>query len=200
MPNAPFGISVIMRNIDDFKKNLGNVDEVLEAAMLRHLRWATPFMEKQVKRLATNKLIKRRTGKYVSSVRHRINERQMRGIVGTAYVPARQLELGGTIRPKRAKYLTIPLAGAKTRAGVSKKPRDYTGTFFQEVGGALYLFGKRTPAAKKAVPLFVLVKQVEQKGKHIFGTAFTKNERRIRVQADRRVAGALREAFKKGNS
>jgi len=66
------------------------------------------------------------------------------------------LETGGIIRPRRAKYLTIPLSNALTKAGATKYPsaRDYPNTFVRN--GVIYQkVGKR-----KVVPIFVLRKEV----------------------------------------
>jgi len=66
-----------------------------------------------------------------------------------------------TIRPKSAQYLAIPLAAAKTAAGVARGgPRDYPDSFVVRTkAGNLLVMGRQT-GAKGAVPLFVLKRQV----------------------------------------
>lgn len=64
-----------------------------------------------------------------------------------------------TITPKRAKYLAIPLAAAKTPAGVARGgPRDFPDTFvFRSKAGNLIIGQRRRD---RVVPLFVLKKRV----------------------------------------
>ncbi len=67
-------------------------------------------------------------------------------------------ELGGTIRPVKRKWLTIPLKAAMTETKMSRGPaRSFENTFFQTVGGKLFLFQKM---GKALIPLFLLVKEV----------------------------------------
>lgn len=78
-----------------------------------------------------------------------------RGIIGTNVVYARIHEKGGEIKPVRTKYLTIPLAAAKTKGGVSRgTARDYQNTFVKKSkAGNLIIFQKQ---AGGLVPLFLL--------------------------------------------
>jgi len=69
-------------------------------------------------------------------------------------------EFGGTIVPKTAKYLTVPLPAALDGAGVPihKSARDWDNTFVaRSKAGNLLIFQKR---GKDVVPLYVLVKSV----------------------------------------
>jgi hypothetical protein len=82
-----------------------------------------------------------------------------------------------TIRPMTAKYLTIPLPAATTKAGVlrgSARSGMWGETFFaKSKKGNLILFGKRVAqkgahageARGNVVPLFLLVKQVKIKSR-----------------------------------
>lgn len=80
-----------------------------------------------------------------------------------------------TIRPRRAKYLAIPLPNALTKAGVARYPsplRDSLprafpgGTFVRRSRrGNLILFGLRVPGSTFPEPLFVLKKSVFQRGR-----------------------------------
>lgn len=92
-------------------------------------------------------------------------------------------ELGGTIRPKKSRFLTIPLDAAQTGKGVARfSARDvianpgsfgYTGTFFRN----RILFGVRGSGKnKEVVPLFALKTHVTIKG--VGYLAGTVNEKR----------------------
>lgn len=68
-------------------------------------------------------------------------------------------EFGGTIIPKRAQYLAIPLQAARTRAGVGRgSPRMFNNTFVaRSRNGNLIIFQNQ---GSRIVPLFVLKKEV----------------------------------------
>lgn len=75
-------------------------------------------------------------------------------------------EFGGEITPKRAQWLTIPLAAAKTPAGVMKKPaREWENTFFRPIKGGAQLLLMQRQAGREALALFLLVKRVRIAGK-----------------------------------
>jgi len=76
---------------------------------------------------------------------------------------ARIQELGGTVRPTRAKYLSIPVGPALTAAGVSKyaSPRQVPGLHFVQS-----LKGQPLLADQEGTVWFVLKKSVTIKAKH----------------------------------
>lgn len=82
------------------------------------------------------------------------------GTVGTNLKYAAIHEYGGTIRPKRAKWLAIPLKGALTAKGVARGgPRDFKDTFFAtSKKGNLILFGR---SMGSIIPLFAMKKEVK---------------------------------------
>ena len=70
-------------------------------------------------------------------------------------------ERGGTIRPRRARYLTIPLPAALDSRGVAlrARARDWPDTFIATSRrGNLIIFQRR--GRKEVVPLYVLKKSV----------------------------------------
>jgi len=125
-------------------------------------KWGSEF-ERYLKQVAT-------TGRYIGrykggvrtgALRRSIKQKLSRiadgykleiGTVGSKY--ARILERGGTIRPRRKQYLTIPLPGVKGWA------RNYKNAFFIESRkGNLLLAQKKGKKGLK--PLFVLKKSVK---------------------------------------
>ena len=82
------------------------------------------------------------------------------GVVGSNLAYARIHELGGTIRPRRAKYLTIPLPATLTaQSGASRgRARDFRDTFIKRSkAGNLIIFREN---GGSITPLFVLKKSV----------------------------------------
>lgn len=79
-------------------------------------------------------------------------------------------EEGGTIKPRRGKFLAIPLGPAKTGAGVPRfaSPRDVPGLRYQPIRGGLQalLVKDGGGRAARAVPWFLLVRSVRITGKH----------------------------------
>lgn len=67
--------------------------------------------------------------------------------LGSSSIRARLLQKGGTVRPKRAKMLAIPIAAES----YGKRPRDFSGLAIMGSGG-------RAVLGRDGVPLFVLVR------------------------------------------
>lgn len=79
------------------------------------------------------------------------------GEAALAYAPTQ--EFGATIRPRKAKWLTIPLEAALTPAGVPRGPaRSFTNTFFIPIKGGRELLLMQRRSGHDAVPLFLLTK------------------------------------------
>jgi hypothetical protein len=77
-------------------------------------------------------------------------------------------ERGGTIRPKRGKWLAQPVGPALTRAGRNRRtsPRQFPGLFFRlskQAGKALLMMPTK---GGKAQVYFVLHRSVKLKGRH----------------------------------
>ena len=83
------------------------------------------------------------------------------GQIGAPGIPyARIQETGGTITPKKAKYLCIPLPAALTSNGlpIQSSPRDWPNTWIAESkAGNLIIFQRR---GTSVVPLYVLKSSV----------------------------------------
>ena len=81
---------------------------------------------------------------------------------GTAGLP------GGVLRPKTAKFLTIPLPAAMTAGGVLKKSaREWDNTFIRKSKkGNLIIF--QTVGKGKIMPLFLLRKSIKMEPKRWF--------------------------------
>jgi len=96
---------------------------------------------------------------------------------------ARIQELGGTVRPKTARMLAIPLGPALTAAGVNRRtsPRDNPNlVLIKSRAGRLLLIDKYT-----GVPFYVLKHQVEIKPKYYLRDGLKKamNDRRPELDA-----------------
>jgi phage gpG-like protein len=86
---------------------------------------------------------------------------------------ARIHEFGGTITPKKAQYLAIPMAAAKTGTGVSRyeSPRQVPGLFvFKSKAGNL-LLARREGKKGKLKLFFVLKKSVKIPARPYLGPA-----------------------------
>lgn len=115
-------------------------------------------------------ILKRRTGNLAKSMGWRIdkaNDGTPEAIIGSGatlqtnrMIYANILEVGGVIRPVRAKMLAIPIGKALTGAGVARfKPRQITSNGYEKSfirrskAGNLILFGA---TGDNVTPLFVL--------------------------------------------
>lgn len=121
-----------------------------------------------VRRLKTERFsgrpaLRRRTGELSRSFQMslsgtRLNDLTLRVFSRSPY--AKIQEYGGTIVPKKAQWLAIPLDAVKTKGGVARGgPRDYQNTFFaKSKKGNLILFQKDSSGG--IIPLFVMKKEV----------------------------------------
>ncbi len=141
----------------------------------------------------SNQLLRRRTGRLVTSIAilgSELISGSIQGIIkvgganriGANVEYARILNDGGTITPKKARYLTIPSQFAQTAAGVARftapqvidNPEEfgYTGTFFRNH----VLFGTKGKRTRSIVPLFFLKDSVTIRGRHFVEDALKKGE------------------------
>jgi hypothetical protein len=113
----------------------------------------------------SDRTLSRRSGGLIASIKQSVTVRSQRladiegGIGGAFYL--RTHEYGATIRPKKAKYLAIPLPEALNANGTPKlaSPRLWKNTFVkQSKNGNLLIFQKR---GRLIVPLYVLKKEVK---------------------------------------
>lgn len=140
--------------------------KIRQQAAVRGLTRAAEALRTHIKlRKLSGEPLHARTGQLRGSVSYRV-ETRTDGVLARIgpHVPyARIQEFGGTIRPRRGQFLTIPLRAAMTAAGATRftaraiisSPSigGFEGTFFRDH----ILFGKR---GKQAVPLFVLKRSV----------------------------------------
>lgn len=111
--------------------------------------------------------LNRRSGRLMKSLRVRVfpgskTIEQVAGEIGTQSPYAGVHEYGATIRPKRSKYLAIPLPAALDSRGVPKRrgPRSWKNTFVaKSKAGNLIIFQRRR-GVKGIIPLYVLKKEV----------------------------------------
>lgn len=112
----------------------------------------------------SDRTLSRRSGGLIASIKDSVTVKGQRladiegGIGGAFYL--RTHEHGATIRPKKAKYLAIPLPEALDADGTPKvaSPRQWKNTFVkQSKNGNLLIFQKR---GRHIVPLYVLKREV----------------------------------------
>lgn len=187
------------RGLDKYLRNLSDAPAEIKEAIVEHLNWAAPMLHGEVVRLASGPVLHRRTGRYASAVRHEVSENTLTARVGTKLIYARQKELGGTVKPKRSKIgIAVPTKFALTKAGASKKPRDYPASFLvrRRKDGMWILFGKRTAKSRQGVkPLFTFHRRVTQDAHPVFETAFVNERSKIERNAARCVEVAVIKAF-----
>jgi phage gpG-like protein len=121
--------------------------------------------------ILSGQVLKVRTGRLRSSIAGVIikTNDELTAIIGSGVRQGNRIsyanihEVGGVIRPKRGKYLAIPLKGALTSSGSQLRggamsARDFPNTFIRRgKSGNPIIFQKR---GKGVIPLFVLKKSV----------------------------------------
>ena len=167
MPNVQFKIDE--NSINKLKAKLKGIEFDNQQSIIKKMVKAVGIsVHERLVENVSNRILKRRTGNLARSIQWRTVESKNgislfvgSGVLTGGRVPyANILETGGVIRPKRAKWLTIPLRGALTKAGATKNPsaRDFPNTFIKKSkSGNLIIFQK---AKGGIIPLFVLKKSV----------------------------------------
>jgi len=161
---------------------------------------AALIVKRRIKENLTGRLLNVRSGRLRSSIAHRIEEAdgEITAKIGTNVKYARIHEYGGTIRPKRAKHLTIPLGPALTPSGVARYTArelisnpgigGFTRTFFR--GRAI--FGVR--GAGRPVAVFALVDMVRIREKRYMRISLAESRKAILQGFGARVQHALEQA------
>lgn len=138
-----------------------------------------------------------RSGRLRSSITHRIakENNDLVARVGTNVIYAKIHEYGGTIKPKHAQHLTIPLDAAMTPSGVARyKARDlisqpsiggFKRTFFRNK----VLFGVKHNG--RVVPVFALKKSVTIKEKRFMRDSLKEKARQIILEVFNSIRDAL---------
>lgn len=156
----------------------------LPKAMLAAMRTVTLYLQAYVqKKKLSGDPLKVRSGRLRSSITGiaKIVDSRIVGIVGSKTPYSRIHEFGGEIRPKKGRYLTVPLPAAKTEAGVVRgRARDFKGTFlFRSKAGNLIIMGKPTPGSLEVEPLFILKEVVRIPKRSYFVDSVKENKDRI---------------------
>lgn len=153
--------------IQELAQDLARVKPELPKMMRQALTLTALDAEAQAKRNATDRL-RVRTGRLRSSIQSQVEEAGggVRVVVqaGDAEVPyARIQEEGGTITPRNARFLAIPVGPALTSAGVSRfaSPRDVQGLHF----------AKGTLKDQQGQTWYILKQSVAIKGRRYLGDA-----------------------------
>ena len=180
-------VSVKILGTDRLLKALDKISKGIPPALVKAMWLACLEVTAQAK---LNLAGRSRSGQLMKSIHSDIKKTMtdIVGKVGTNLIYARIQELGGTITPKRARALTIPLRAALTGRGVARgKARDFINTFiaksiiFQRVG-------------KDIIPLFKLARRVQIRARPFLGPALTTKTKRIEQIFDNTLTRLLKGA------
>lgn len=170
-------LSVSQSDLKDLKARIGSLNiRDRDSLLMRAFRQAAVVVERKLKMNVTDNILHRRSGHLAQSIQTSVYQdgasvvtaRIGSGVANNRRMPYAEIhEDGGTITPKKAKWLTIPLEAALTPSGVPKKAsaREWKNTFVgKSKGGALIIFQK--VGKKTLVPLYVLKKSVRIPARH----------------------------------
>lgn len=159
---------------------------VVNKAMLH----AVNLVERKLKLNLTGQILNVRTGKLRQSIGSRVffSDTGITGLVGSGVRTGKRMiyanihETGGTIVPKRKKWLTIPLDAAKTRSGAPRRAKalDWKDTFIiRTKSGQLLIV--RKDGKKKLTPLYVLKKSVKIPKRRYLSKTMQQMEKRVLI-------------------
>lgn len=147
--------------------------------------------------------LKTRSGTYKGSITSKIERHGdlTRGTVGTTFVGANLQERGGTVSPKKRKFLTIPVGAAMTGSGVKRFDAPTalrSGAFFPTKAGGAFVpmiarrGGPGIRAARKGgfsfVSLFTLKSSVTIPARPVWGLAFERAARALPALVESLIA------------
>jgi len=179
-------------------EGLKKVDDKIRFDLKRVLEdWARHDLEEQVQKNLAGRFLKRRTGHLARStlfrmVVHKGSDGYEVLFTTAKYGPIH--EHGGTIRPKRAKYLTIPLKANKTPAGAARySAPEIPDLFPLVVKGKLFLV--RNEGKKGLVFYFLLKKKVRIPARRWFSSAIAKKIGALNRRLKEEVEKTLKAIF-----
>lgn len=186
-------MEVKIRIKDTVTKKLKDAEKKLPGALMKAMDESLTIVQGQAKRnvlTGGSAGLHVRTGHLHRSIGREGPGKRGRKIIGAVgsdipYAPIH--EFGGTITPKRANFLTIPLGAAKTPAGAGRgRARDFPNTFVRRSkAGKLIIFQKIS--RNRIIPLFLLVKSVRIPKRPWLKPAVEKNMSKIERIINRRI-------------
>lgn len=186
-------LSIDLRGQDRFRRALQRMRKPGSGpALARGLRRGALVVEAKAKELVSGDVLEVRSGRGRSSITTDASKLPDAVTIGSPLPYMAAHETGATIRPKRARVLTIPLAAARTPRGVARfsareAATKYRSTFWQETpSGSLILFGSTSTAI---VPLFVGKRKVKLPARPWLRPAFERSLPEVAEQ----LARALEE-------
>lgn len=204
-------IEVNSTDLNRVIKGLRELDpKVQQSPVYKGMVDCSLMMEKALKNYQRFSSLKRRSGYLARSIGSVVvqEEGEIVGIVGSGVRTGSRVkyadihERGGIIRPKRAKYLTIPIGRSKTKSGIGRfSARDIMGGFtnydetavFKSKRGNLIYWGvRKLKKGRKLEPLFVLVKQVKIPARRYMSLTARANTQRVMRQLQNRITEHLR--------
>ena len=181
--------------------------------MFKAFQQAGALVEGQLKENVAGNILKVRSSRLMNSIGSRVEVKgdQVVATIGSGArmgepVPYSRIhEVGGTIRPKKGKYLTIPTDNARTLGGDGKAgftaKNLFNGGISGFTGGVIIgktIFGIMQGRKNKLLPLFTLVKSVDIPARRYLSKSLEQKEKEIPSIIVQAVAKQLEEA-KNGN-
>ncbi len=173
-------VEVKVEGVEKVSQTMKKFRNDLRGENYKKMTEATIYLMNYIQRnKLSGQVLKRRTGRLASGMGYTVKDEygNIVGRVGNKVVYAAIHETGGTIRPKTAKFLTIPMPAALTPAGVVRKPaRQWTDTFVRTIRGNKYIFSKE---GGRAVPIFLLKQSVKIPKRPYFGPSLEETKGHI---------------------
>ena len=168
-------VTVETKGLKEIQQKLESMQGDASASMNKIIRWGTFRAAKEVRSNASGRIVKVRSGQTRASIREEFpsklvgrvaprpdRQRVVAGLeFGTSRLP------GGVLKPRNAKFLTIPTDHAKTAAGVGTRARDWPDLFFMGASSGQPMLMQASDDGK-LTPMFILKRQVTQKPKRLF--------------------------------
>jgi len=159
-------------DIERINRGLSRISDVRKRSSVLYRAFVRLVLTLRIKlqENVTNRILKVRSGRLRGSIGSKVysSAEGLTGKVGSGVGVGERvsyaniLESGGIIKPKKGKYLTIPLPEALTKAGVPKRPsaRAWDNTFIYKSKGNNLIIAQRKKGGG-VLPLYILKKRVK---------------------------------------
>ena len=175
------------------EERLRGIANAIPRLTFQSVRAGSLVMERAVKRQITSQFGGGKDWRASWTSSAAIVGNQVMGLVGSAHPASRIQELGGTVVPKKARALTIPLSVDARR----HRARDYTDAFVLKVNGKAFLVRSKGQRGRGGLEfLYVLAKSATLKPTHYL----TKAKDKVEPEVVALVGGRISLAISTGGS
>jgi hypothetical protein len=182
-------ISFRVIGFDEAQERIHGIASGMDTALFNGIRRGSLIMERAVKQQITTQFGGGKEWRASFTSAAAISGNTIVGLVGSPHPASRIQELGGTIRPKNARALAIPMSKVAKR----HRPRDFADAFVLKAsGGRAFLVRSRGLRGRGGLEfLYVLARKATLKPSHYLTNAQRKGEPQVVALVGGRIGSLI---------